>query len=327
MKKSFATLLLAVALMAVAVVPSFAQQPNIVEAAVASPDFNTLVAAVQAAGLVDTLSGGEFTVFAPTDGAFNTLLSDLGVSAEQLLADTSLLTTVLTYHVIPGEFQAADILAQDFPFAAPTVNGANIIVTADPDSDRLLLNGGQATVAITDLDVSNGVIHVIDNVLLPPSITGASAAPAPAVAAAQPSIVEIAVNDGRFTTLVAAVQAAGLVDALSGGTELTVFAPTDAAFTALLNELGLSANDLLSNTDLLTTVLTYHVVPGEVPASAIINAGSVNAPTLQGSTVLAQAAGNGVLLNGDTNVIIADIDASNGVVHVIDKVLLPPALR
>lgn len=325
MKTQFRAALLAVMLMAVAAVPSFAQQPNIVEAAVASPDFNTLVAAVQAAGLVDTLSGGEFTVFAPTDGAFNTLLSDLGVTPEQLLADTNLLTTVLTYHVVPGEFFAADILAQDFPFAAPTVNGAPIIVTADPDSDRLLLNNGQATVAIPNLDVSNGVIHVIDNVLLPPSITGA--ATTQAAAPAQPNIVEIAAGDGRFTTLVAAARAAGLVDALSGGQEITVFAPTDAAFAALLNDLGLTADQLLSNTDLLTTVLTYHVVPGEVPAAAIINAGSVNAPTLNGSTVLAQANGGGVLLNGDTNVIIADIDASNGIVHVIDKVLLPPALR
>jgi transforming growth factor-beta-induced protein len=320
MKTQFRAVLLAVMLMAVTAVPSFAQQPNIVEAAVASSDFNTLVAAVQAAGLVDTLSGGEFTVFAPTDGAFRTLLNDLGVTPEQLLADTNLLTTVLTYHVVPGEFFAADILAQDFPFNAPTVQGESIVVTNDPDSDRLLLNNGQATVAIPNLDVSNGVIHVIDNVLLPPSITGANAP-------AQPNIVEIAVNDGRFTTLVAAVQAAGLVNALSGGQELTVFAPTDAAFTALLNELGLTADQLLANTDLLTTVLTYHVVPGEVPAAAIINAGSVSAPTLNGATIQAQASGGGVLLNGNTNVIIADIDASNGIVHVIDKVLLPPALR
>ncbi|MEL7233311.1 MAG: fasciclin domain-containing protein, partial [Chloroflexota bacterium] len=259
MAKKLNIIILTALLLFVAVAPGFAQQPNIVEAAVANDDFSTLVAAVQAAGLVDTLSGGNFTVFAPTNGAFNTLLSDLGISAEQLLADRALLTTVLTYHVVPGEFKAADILAQDFPFSAPTVQGEAIVVEADPNSDRLLLNSGQATVAITDLDVSNGVIHVIDNVILPPSVVSALSAPA------QPTIVEIAASNNDFTTLVAAVQAAGLVDTLNSGT-FTVFAPTNAAFADLLAALDVTAAELLADRALLTTVLTYHVIPGEVPA-------------------------------------------------------------
>ncbi len=313
-------LVLMLAAVMVSVAPTQAQQGTIVDAAVANGEFSTLVAAVQAAGLVDTLnSGGPFTVFAPTNGAFNTLLSDLGITAEQLLADRALLTTVLTYHVVPGEFKAADILAQDFPFAAPTVQGANITVTTDPDSDRLLLNGGQATVAITDLDVSNGVIHVIDNVLLPPSVANPPAAP-------QPSIVEIAVNDGRFTTLVTAVRAAGLVDTLAGGQELTVFAPTDAAFAQLLSDLNVTADELLANTDLLTTVLLYHVVPGEVTSADLLTAGSLTATTVGGEAITVNARGT-VVLNGNTNVIIPDVDASNGIVHVIDRVLLPPSLR
>ncbi|MEM6281678.1 MAG: fasciclin domain-containing protein [Chloroflexota bacterium] len=320
MAKQLNILILTALLLFVAVVPGFAQQPTIVEAAVANNDFSTLVAAVQAAGLVDTLSGGNFTVFAPTNGAFNTLLADLGISAEQLLADRALLTTVLTYHVIPGEFKAADILAQDFPFSAPTVQGEAIVVEADPNSDRLLLNGGQATVAITDLDVSNGVIHVLDNVLLPPSVVSALSAPA------QPTIVEIAASNNDFTTLVAAVQAAGLVDTLNSGT-FTVFAPTNAAFAELLAALDVTAAELLADRALLTTVLTYHVIPGEVPASTIINAGSVSVATVQGQSVTAAAAGGGVQITDATgvpaNVIIADLDASNGVVHVIDKVLLP----
>ncbi|MEL6151187.1 MAG: fasciclin domain-containing protein [Chloroflexota bacterium] len=320
MAKKLNIIILTALLLFVAVAPGFAQQPNIVEAAVANDDFSTLVAAVQAAGLVDTLSGGNFTVFAPTNGAFNTLLSDLGISAEQLLADRALLTTVLTYHVVPGEFKAADILAQDFPFSAPTVQGEAIVVEADPNSDRLLLNSGQATVAITDLDVSNGVIHVIDNVILPPSVVSALSAPA------QPTIVEIAASNNDFTTLVAAVQAAGLVDTLNSGT-FTVFAPTNAAFADLLAALDVTAAELLADRALLTTVLTYHVIPGEVPASRIINAGSVSVPTVQGQSVTAAAAGGGVQITDATgvpaNVIIADLDASNGVVHVIDKVLLP----
>lgn len=316
MKAKFASLVIVFALLAVAVVPSFAQQPNIVEAAAANPSFSTLVAAVQSAGLAGTLSGGEFTVFAPTDGAFRTLLADLGISAEQLLADQQLLTTVLTYHVVPGEFLAADILAQDFPFAAPTVQGETIIVDADPRSDRLRLNGGQATVQQPNLDVSNGVIHVIDNVLLPPSVVQA-------LNPSQPSIVEIAVADSRFSTLVAAVQAAGLVDTLNSG-EFTVFAPTNNAFAALLADLGVTADQLLADTDLLTSVLLYHVVPGEVKANAIISAGSLTATTAGGGTLSVQATGGGVVINGNTNVIIPDVDASNGVIHVIDRVLLPP---
>ncbi len=320
MKNTIRIMLLTLLLVTVAVAPSFAQQPNIVEAAAANPQFSTLVAAVEAAGLAGTLSGGEFTVFAPTNGAFETLLADLGITADQLLADTQLLTTVLTYHVVPGEFKAADILAQDFPFAAPTVQGENIIVDADPLSDRLRLNGGQATVAIPNLDVSNGVIHVIDNVILPPSVVQSLAPDT------TPNIVEIASNDGRFSTLVAAVQAAGLVDTLSSG-EFTVFAPTNDAFAALLADLGLTAEELLANTELLTTVLTYHVVPGTVNAQAIIDAGTISATTVNGASLSADATSGSVVINGNSTVIIADINASNGVIHAIDTVLLPPSLR
>jgi len=178
MKNTIRILLVAVFVLTIAIVPVAAQeaaQPNAVEAAASLPQFSTLVAAVQAAGLAETLSGGEFTIFAPTNGAFETLLSDLGVTADQLLADTDLLTTVLTYHVVPGEFKAADILAQDFPFSAPTVQGEAIVVDADPFSDRLRLNNGQASVSVPNLDVSNGVIHGIDNVLIPPSVVAALA--------------------------------------------------------------------------------------------------------------------------------------------------------
>ena len=163
--------LLVIAALTVMVTPAAAQEPSIVDVVVSTDEFSTLEAAVIAAGLTDTLASGEYTVFAPTNGAFQTLLSDLGMTAEELLANQDLLTTVLTYHVIPGEVKANNVVAA-IPFNAETVQGEAITVALD-DSGRVGLNGGQATVAITDVDVSNGVIHIIDNVILPPSVIAA----------------------------------------------------------------------------------------------------------------------------------------------------------
>ncbi|MEO0562234.1 MAG: fasciclin domain-containing protein, partial [Chloroflexota bacterium] len=238
----------------IASLPVTAQQPTVVGAAVATDDLSTLVAAVQAAGLVDTLnSAGPFTVFAPTNGAFQTLLNDLGVTAEQLLADRALLTTVLLYHVVPGEVTATDIINSQTPFTTATAGGEALKI--DVQSGKVTFNDGQAIVINADLDVSNGVVHVIDNVLLPPSITGQSVtattqAAVPAAPSA-PTIVGAAASISDFSTLVAAVQAAGLVDTLNGPGPFTVFAPTNGAFQTLLNDLGVSAEQLLADRDLL----------------------------------------------------------------------------
>lgn len=145
---------------------------TVVDIAVGSEDFTTLVAAVQAAGLVEVLSGeGPFTVFAPTNDAFAAALEALGITAEQLLADTETLTAILTYHVVPGKVMAADVIAavlaaEGGVFMAPTVNGAEIEVTMQ--DGNVLLNG-VATVITADLEAGNGVVHVIDAVILPPT--------------------------------------------------------------------------------------------------------------------------------------------------------------
>ncbi len=137
---------------------------DIVDTAVAAGDFTTLAAALEAADLVDTLKGdGPFTVFAPTDAAFETALSDLGLTAEELLADTDLLTSVLTYHVVDGQYLAADVVGLDGQ-AVPTVNGADVQISVDGDTVKV----NDATVTMPDVLASNGVIHVIDQVLLPP---------------------------------------------------------------------------------------------------------------------------------------------------------------
>merc|ERR1719356_286337 len=195
---------------------------SIVDTAVGNGAFTVLVEALQEAELVDALSGsGPFTVFAPTDDAFTALLEALNATKEELLARTDL-ATILQYHVMNGQVLSSDLApTQD----VTTLSGDSLTVT----NDGTTVMAGPATVVIADVVCSNGVIHAIDAVLLPPAAT-----PAPA----PPSIVDTAVANGAFTVLVEALQEAELVDALSGPGPFTVFAPTDDAFTALLQALN-----------------------------------------------------------------------------------------
>lgn len=505
-------------LLAMAGIPTMAQDQTIVEIASGNPDFSTLVAAVQAAGLVETLSGeGPFTVFAPTNAAFEKLGQD---TINSVLADADLLTAILTYHVVPGSLTSANVAAAT---SLATVQGAEIAVTRS--DGQLFLNENVAFVA-TDIEASNGIIHVIDTVLLPPtdeaaapaeeaaaeevvhirvahfspdtpavdvyvngelsavqglefpiitdwielpagsynlavapagtSIDSAAIGPAdfdlpagawltvaavgslengtlkPAIIAedyseipegqarvtvfhgiedapsvdvragdavlisqlafpgklgsndgaftltvpagsydlavtpagvsspvvidltgtelvagtnylvaavgtlADPqvalaatetsapaeeagTIVDIAVSNPDFSTLVAAVQAAGLVETLSGEGPFTVFAPTNDAFAALGDD---TIASVLADTDLLTAILTYHVVAGEVKAADVVNL--TEAATVQGSPITISVVDGKVFLNDTIEVVVTDIQASNGVIHVINGVLLPP---
>ena len=291
---------------------------TIVDIAVEDGRFGTLVTALQAAGLVDTLSGeGPFTVFAPTDDAFAALPD--GIVAG-LLEDVPALTEVLTYHVVSGSVLAEQVVGLT---SATTLQGSVVEVSLVDDS--VMIDG--AKVIITDIVGSNGVIHVIDAVLLPATIA-ASLAESEDPMVVSKTIVDIAVEDGRFGTLVTALQAAGLVDTLSGEGPFTVFAPTDDAFAALPD--GIVAG-LLEDVPALTEVLTYHVVSGTVLAETVV--GLTSAATLQGEEVTIEVIdpnrppltiGN-VMIDGAT-VIITDIVGSNGVIHVIDAVILPSAI-
>ncbi len=284
---------------------------TIVEVAAQSGAFPTLVAAVQAAGLVDTLnSDGPFTVFAPTEEAFTTALNTLGITAEQLLADTELLTAVLTYHVLALE-APSDLVATLDGQNVTTVNGADITITINNNTVQV----NNATVTTTDIQASNGIIHVIDTVLLPPT-EEAQETPG--------TIVEVAAQSGAFPTLVAAVQAAGLVDTLNSDGPFTVFAPTEEAFTTALNTLGITAEQLLADTELLTAVLTYHVLALEAPSDLVATLDGQNVTTVNGADITITINNNTVQVNNAT-VTTTDIQASNGIIHVIDTVLLPPA--
>jgi transforming growth factor-beta-induced protein len=273
---------------------------DIVDTAVADGRFTTLVTAVQAAELVDTLKGeGPFTVFAPTDDAFAKLPAG---TIEELVKPESkqALTDILLYHVVAGKVLAADVVGLT---SATTVLGKD--VTIKVDMGNVYIN--DAKVIITDIETSNGVIHVIDTVIMP-------------AAEEAKTIVDVAVADGRFTTLVAAIQAAGLVETLSGEGPFTVFAPTDDAFAKLPD--GTVENLLLpENLEQLKNILLYHVVSGKVMAADVV--GLTSAPTVLGQDITITVKDGNVFLNDTIQVIITDIEASNGVIHVIDAVLLP----
>lgn len=194
---------------------------NVLETA-RNNQYTILGEAVTAAGLTATLSGpGPFTVFAPTDAAFAALLAELGITKAQLLADSALLTKVLTYHVVPGEVKKASV---PLGTAITTVQGGSLRV--DSSAGALVITderGRTATITTTDIQASNGVIHGIDRVILP-----------------RGTVVEMAQANPVFSTLVEALVAADLTSTLSGSGPFTVFAPTNEAFAALLTELGLT---------------------------------------------------------------------------------------
>ena len=287
--------------------PTKAPEPmakDIVDTAVANGSFTTLVAAAQAAGLVDTLKGaGPFTVFAPTDEAFKKLPAG---TVEALLKDPAELKDILLYHVVAGKVMAADAAKLT---SADTVLGKPIAIKVV--DGKVMIN--DATVAAADVAASNGVIHVIDTVLLPPA---EEAMPAEPMAK---DIVDTAVANGSFTTLVAAAQAAGLVDTLKGAGPFTVFAPTDEAFKKL--PAG-TVEALLKDPAKLKDILLYHVVAGKVMAADA--AKLTSADTVLGKPIAIKVVDGKVMIN-DATVAAADVAASNGVIHVIDTVLLPPA--
>lgn len=273
------------------------EKKDIVETAIAAGSFNTLAAALQAGDLVEPLQGeGPFTVFAPTDEAFSKLPEG---TLDGLLKpeNKSKLVSILAYHVVPGDVRAADVVKLSY---AGTLNGQRVDIKAD--GGTVMIDNAQVVKA--DIACTNGVIHVIDSVILP----------------ATDDIPTTAAKAGAFNTLLTAVEAAGLAEALSGSGPFTVFAPTDEAFAKLPDG---TLDSLLkpANRETLAGILKYHVVSGRVYSDQALQAGE--AKTLQGAKVAIRATGDGAKVNKAT-LVATDIEASNGVVHVIDSVLLPP---
>ncbi len=295
LKRSLATVV-AVAVMSTGTLASAAGKKDIVDTAVAAGSFKTLAAALGAADLVEALKGeGPFTVFAPTDEAFAKLPAG---TVETLLKpeNKDILTAVLTYHVVAGQVAAKQVVDLK---GAKTLNGQRLDITVD--GGKVDVDNSQVVSA--DIFCSNGVIHVIDSVLLP----------------ANDNLVATADRAGSFGTLLAAVKAAGLAEALTGPGPFTVFAPTDEAFAKLPE--GTVASLLKpENKAKLAAILKYHVVAGRVYSEDAVAA--KKAETLQGGNVQVSVDG-GVARVNDAKLVTTDIDASNGVIHVIDSVILP----
>jgi len=276
--------------------------PDIVDTAVAAGSFKTLAAALKAAGLVETLKGqGPFTVFAPTDEAFAKLPAG---TVETLLKpeNKGQLVSILTYHVLSGNVVAKQAMALK---SAKTVNGQRIDLSM---VDGLLKLDGKAAVVKADLACSNGVIHVIDNVILP----------------VQKNVLEVAGEAGSFTILAAAIKAAGLTEALSGKGPFTVFAPTDEAFKKL--PAGTVENLLKpENKEKLASILKFHVIAGAAYADQVVKL-TESPKTLAGQAFRIEVADGKVTIGNSAamaGVTATDVEASNGVIHVIDTVLMP----
>jgi uncharacterized surface protein with fasciclin (FAS1) repeats len=294
------------------VTPAQQTTQNIVETAVDNGNFTTLVAALQAAELDDDLSGpGPFTVFAPTDDAFDLLPAG---TVDFLLdpANKATLNDILLYHVISGQVSKTDALGLDGT-SAVMLNALNLRIDQVKEDLILNLNGNrQAKITTADIIATNGVIHVIDVVLDPGD--------------AVDNIVDTAVDNGNFTTLVAALQAAELDDDLENGGPFTVFAPTDTAF-ALLPPGTIPFLLDPANKATLIDVLTYHVFNGSVLSPAALALDKQQVAMLNGGKMAIDVVGSDLILNLGGNrqakVVITDVLCSNGVIHVLDVVLDP----
>ncbi len=270
-------------------------QKDIIDTAIDAGKFSTLAKALAAADLVDALRGdGPFTVLAPTDEAF-AALGDRGAALFKP-ENKARLTEILKYHVVPGNTSAASLISKG---AIETLDGQRVLFTLNDGR----VNANDSKLVVTDIACSNDVIHVIDKVLVP----------------AKSDIVQTADKAGKFKTLLAAAKAAGLAETLSGPGPFTVLAPSDDAF-AKLPEGAVATLLKPENRDQLRSILTYHVIPTRAYSKDAAGAGSV--ATVQGDPVRFSIR-DGQLCVNNASIVKTDIDVANGVIHVIDSVLMP----
>jgi uncharacterized surface protein with fasciclin (FAS1) repeats len=286
---------------------------TIVELAAATPELSVLVAAVQKAGLVEALGGEDLTVFAPTDAAFGALLDALGLeSLDDLSAEQ--LTPILLYHVLPAVVDADAAIALAGGEGVADTLGGTVTLSVEDSSLVLDTEEASATVTMPDVAACNGVVHVIDGVLLP-------------------SILDIVATQASFSELLGLVQAssdpAGLTAVLDGPASdvvasldpgaFTLFAPTNDAIEAL---------DAAPSAETLTEVLQYHVYAADeaVLAADALSLDAAEIEMLNGETLTVDGGAGVTLTDGqgnDSSVVATDLYASNGVIHRIDGVLLP----
>ena len=287
---------------------------NIVETALDTSDLSNLVAALSVAdgNLLDVLSGGEYTVLAPNNFAFETFLTDNGFAS---LSDvpTDVLSNILLNHVITGTVNSAALVDAGYGYTstnATNMDGDNLSLYFDT-SNGVVFNGDSSVIS-ADIEASNGIVHVVDEVIV------------------LPTVVTFAASNPAFATLVAALtredHTTDFLSILSTTTEpapFTVFAPTNDAFGSLLSELGLNALGDIPLSTLEATLATHVVVEANVRSTDLVNGMQI---TTIGSPLTVSLTAGAQLVdtnNRISNIIAVDVQAYNGVIHVIDKVLLP----
>ena len=285
--------------------PIIPTEQNIVDLAIVTPELSSLVAALTAANLVDALNGdGPFTVLAPTNEAFAMFLSDNGFATlDDVPVDV--LTQVLLNHVISGNLTSTDLVTAGSGYSNTLASGAGNDTSMSiyfNTSNGVMFNG-TSTVSQADIAASNGVIHIVDAVI------------------GLPTVVTFAAADPTFSTLVTALTvltpATNFVEILQDEGPYTVFAPTDEAFSAL---------PAIPDEEPLTQILLYHVVAGNIASANLTNPGNTTAVTLQGEEItvtMPEATITDADGNTDIGIIAVDVQAVNGVIHVINKVMLP----
>ncbi|MFC7444433.1 Secreted and surface protein [Mesoflavibacter sp. HG96] len=288
------------------------QPQNIVELAQSNPNLSSLVAAVVEANLTVTLSGpGPFTVLAPTDEAFAEFMSDNGWNTVADIPDEALEQTLLN-HVISGTVTSSDLINLQSGYTSTLASGpANSNISLKFDATNGVMFNSASEVTIPDVMASNGIVHVVDQVIT------------------LPTVVDHAVNNSNFSSLVAALGAAegDLVTVLSGEGPFTVLAPDDAAFTTFLDGADLADVDA----GVLSQILLNHVISGAITSTDLTTLvegySNTNAsgPNMTNLSIYFNTS-NGVMFNGSSTVTTADIVGTNGIIHAVDSVIDLPTI-
>lgn len=323
-----------------------------------SPDHGMFFSVLEASGLDVVLTNGfPFTVFAPTDAAFTHLLDALGLTIDAVLAQPEILDTILRYHIVSAEIDDAALFDADGG-AIPTILNEQLVGDGEPIYVDVVLRttggvtiNGDVNVTSAAMEADNGYVYSVDAIIVPneirsllglplyePPAMEEAAAEEPAEETAEEpveevvdygnSIAGIAQNNPDFSILFQILEATGNTDLLATGFPFTVFAPTDAAFQELLDTLGIPVEVAITQTELLDSVLRYHIISDEVTGEELAGLDSVGTILNEslpgdGDAISVTVSDGAVILNDSVNVVEADIEASNGIVHVVDAVLLP----
>ncbi len=345
--RKVALLILAILMLLMATASVSAQDGTIIEIAASTDDLSTLVAAIAAAdeSITNILSGPTpYTVFAPSNTAFSNfdsyLQENYNITLDDVLADQELLTNLLSYHVVAGNVFTSQLTdGQIIPTLYPAT-GIGVVIN---DDGSVSLNNGVADVVTANIEASNGVVHIISNVIFNGVIGDAlqvlseQVAFEALVAELGDSAAGVIATSPDHTILWQVAQLTGLDALLTDGFPFTVFAPTDTAFLNLLESLGLTIDDAVAQPEILATILRYHIGSGEFGDDALFDLDGGQIPTILNEALVGDGepiyvdvvlrTPGGVTLNGDVNVTTSAIEVRNGYVYVVDAVLVPNEIR